>query len=234
MNHKRIYRLYTEEGLTLKRKRPRRHRSAAVRLVRPAASSPNERWTMDFMSDYLVHGGTLRALTILDTRTRECVGIVVRQSLRGSDVATALSAIGSVRELPKTITIDNGSEFTSRAMDHGAYRHGVQLDFIRPGKPTDNGFIESFNARFRQECLSQHWFVDLEEARSTVEAWRLDYNNHQSTRLCQSEAESSCQPPPHLQEPERPGTARDREEEEREPVRRSTRKGNRPAVDEYP
>lgn len=177
MNRKRIYRLYTEEGLRLKRKRPRRHHSAAVRLLRPAAPSPNQRWTMDFMSGYLADGSRMRALTVLDTRTRECVGIVVRQSLRGRDVATVLSAIGAIRGLPQTITVNHGSEFTSRAMDYWAYQHGVQLDFIRSGEPSDKGFIESFNAHFRQECLSQHWFVDLEEAQGTVEAWRLDYNN---------------------------------------------------------
>ncbi len=178
INHKRTYRLYTEEGLTLKRKRPKRHRSATTRVERPAASIPNERWCMDFMSDTLADGRRLRLFTVLDTCTRECLAIDVGSSFRGLDVARVLTRLGLDRGLPEKITCDNGSEFTSRVMDHWAYQNRVKLDFSRPGKPTDNAHIEAFNGRFRQECLSQHWFLDLIDARRTVNSWREDYNNH--------------------------------------------------------
>jgi len=133
---------------------------------------------MDFVADALADGRKLRVLTILDTCTRECLATEVAQSFRGEDVAAVLTRIGVTRGLPSVITCDNGTEFTSKALDHWAYRHGVKLDFIRPGKPTENAHIESFNARLRQECLSQHWFLGLADARRTIEAWRLDYNNH--------------------------------------------------------
>ena len=178
INPKRTYRLYTEGGLTLKRKRPKRHRSATTRVERPAASEPNERWCMDFMSDTLADGRRLRLLTVLDTCTRECLAIEVGSSFRGTDVGSVLTRLGLERGLPEKITCDNGSEFTSRALDHWAYQGGVKLDFSRPGKPTDNAHIEAFNGRFRQECLSQHWFLDLADARRVVESWRDDYNNH--------------------------------------------------------
>jgi putative transposase len=178
INHKKTYRLYTEEGLTLKRKRPKRHRSAVARVARPAASEPNERWCMDFVSDQLADGRRIRVLTILDTCTRECVALEVGSSLRGPDVAAVLTRTGLERGVPKSITCDHGTEFTSRAMDHWAYQNKVTLDFTRPGKPTDNAHIESFNGRFRQECLSQHWFLSLAEAKRTIAEWRDHYNNH--------------------------------------------------------
>lgn len=178
INHKRTYRLYAEEGLGLKRRRPRRHRSAVVRMSRPAAREPNERWSMDFVSDRLADGRGLRFLTVLDTCTRECLAIEVGGSLRGVDVARVLTRLGLERGLPEEITCDHGSEFTSRVMDPWAYQNRVKLDFTRPGKPTDNAYIESFNGRFRQECLSQHWFVDFDEVRRTTGQWKEDYNNH--------------------------------------------------------
>ncbi len=178
VNHKRVYRLYLEEGLALKRKVPRRHRSGTSRVARPSATAPDERWCMDFMSDTLANGFRLRVLTILDTCTRECVSIEIGRSFRGQDVAAVLTRLGMERGLPSVITCDHGSEFTSRALDHWAYQNRVKIDFTRPGKPTDNAHIEAFNARLRQECLSQHWFLGLADARKTVEAWREDYNNH--------------------------------------------------------
>lgn len=178
VNHKRIYRLYAEDGLVLKRRRPKRHRSATTRVERPAASVPNERWSMDFMSDTLADGRRLKVLTILDTCTRECLALEVDRTFRGRDVAVVLTLLGVKRGLPERITCDNGTEFTSKALDHWAYRAGVRLDFTRPGKPTDNAHIESFNARVRQECLSQHWFLDLADARRTLENWKEDYNNN--------------------------------------------------------
>jgi putative transposase len=178
LNHKRVYRIYTEEGLALKRKRPQRHRSAVARIARPAAEGPDERWCMDFVSDALADGRRLRVLTILDTCTRECLCLRAGQRLQGKDVAAVLTRIGLQRGLPETITCDNGSEFTGRSMDRWAYRNGVKLDFTRPGKPTDNAHIEAFNGRLRQECLSQHWFLSLADVQRTLDEWLEDYNNH--------------------------------------------------------
>ncbi len=183
VKQRRLYRLYTEEGLTLKRKRPKRHRSAAVRLARPMPAAPNEQWAMDFMHDTLAAKEAIRVLTVIDLYTRECVALFASKSFTGSDVARLLSEAGSKRgRLPDRIRVDNGTEFTSKALDHWAYWNQVQLDFSRPGKPGDNAFIESFNATVRRECLSQHWFVSLEDAQRTLEAFREDYNNTRPRR----------------------------------------------------
>jgi len=177
VNHKRVYRLYTEEGLALKRKRPKRRKSATVRQIRTEAGAPNERWAMDFVHDVLAGGRTIRILAAIDTFTRECVALVARRSFKGEDVAVILTEAGRARgALPALISVDNGTEFTSRALDHWAYWNKIQLDFSRPGKPTDNAHIESFNATLRRECLSQHWFIDFDDARLTLEKWRDDYN----------------------------------------------------------
>ena len=177
VNLKRVYRLYREEGLCLRSKRPRRRRSAVARIERPAGRMPNERWSMDFMSDALASGHRLRVLTVLDTCTRECVALEVAATFGGHQVADVLTRIGIERGLPPVITVDNGTEFTSRALDHWAYKNRLQLDYIRRGKPTDNGFIESFNAAVRRECLSQHYFSTVEEARRVLSTWREEYNN---------------------------------------------------------
>lgn len=177
VNHKRIYRLYTEEGLTIRNRRPKRHRSAAVRISRPQPSEPNALWAMDFMHDALAQGPTIRVLTAIDVCTRECVALRVARGFAGSDVARILSEAGQQRgRLPGRIKVDNGTEFTSRALDHWAYWNQVELDFSRPGKPSDNAFIESFNATLRRECLSQHYFLSLRDAQQTLDAWREDYN----------------------------------------------------------
>lgn len=178
VNHKRVYRLYGEEGLALKRRRPKRRKSAATRAVRPTTTAANERWAMDFVHDTLIGGGAIRILGTVDVHTRECVTLVARQAFRGEDVARALSDAGKERGLPGVIQVDNGTEFTSRALDHWAYWNHVTLDFSRPGKPTDNAVIESFNASLRRECLSQHWFIDLDDAQRVLDEWRADYNNH--------------------------------------------------------
>ncbi len=177
VNHKRVYRLYTEEGLTLKRKRPKRRKSAVPRQVRPEPQEANERWAMDFVHDTLAGGHSIRILAAIDAYTRECVALAARSAFRGADVAMVLTEAGRRRGgLPALISVDNGTEFTSKALDHWAYWNKIQLDFSRPGKPTDNAHIESFNATLRRECLSQHWFTDLEDARLTLERWRDDYN----------------------------------------------------------
>jgi putative transposase len=178
INHKRTYRLYTEEGLALKRRRPRRHRSAVGRSRRPAPTAPNQQWAMDFMHDALAGGESVRVLTVIDVHTRECVALRVARTFQGFDVARELSAAAQARgSHPARIFVDNGTEFTSKALDHWAYWNRVELDFSRPGKPGDNAYIESFNGNLRRECLSQHWFVDLGEAQRVLDAWREDYNN---------------------------------------------------------
>ena len=132
---------------------------------------------MDIMGDALADGRKLRVLTVLDTCTRECVALEVATNFGGQRVADVLTRVGVQRGLPSTITVDNGTEFTSKALDHWAYRNQLKLDYTRPGKPTDNGFIESFNARVRSECLSQHYFSSVEDARAVLDTWRDDYNH---------------------------------------------------------
>jgi putative transposase len=132
---------------------------------------------MDFMADALLDGGRIRILTAIDLHTRECVALEVDRSFTGADVTRVLEATRQARGLPKRIRVDNGTEFTSRAMDYWAYVRGVSLDFSRPGKPVDNAFIEAFNANLRRECLSQHWFHSIEDAQRTLDRWREEYNN---------------------------------------------------------
>ena len=132
---------------------------------------------MDFVADQLFNGRRLRALTIVDNFSRECLGIMVDHSLKGDDVVTMMDTIKqSTGRKPDRIKVDNGSEFISKALDKWAYENKVTLDFSRPGKPTDNAYIESFNGSFRDECLNTHWFLSLEDARGKIETWRQDYN----------------------------------------------------------
>lgn len=178
VNHKLVYRLYSEERLALKRKRPKRRKSAIPREVRPPVAQANERWAMDFVHDVLAGGRTIRILTVVDVYSRECVALVPQISFRAEDVCRILSEAGDRRgRLPRLISVDNGTEFTSKALDHWAYWNRVRLDFSRPGKPMDNGHIEAFNGSLRRECLSQHWFLDLEDAHRILSHWREDYNN---------------------------------------------------------
>lgn len=177
-NHKRVYRLYRAEGLSLRHYRPRRNKAARLRQPKHLAHAMNEIWSMDFVSDALFDGRRLRALTVVDGYTCESLAIEVGQSLKGEDVVRVLERITADRGWPGTIKVDNGSEFISKAMDRWAYEHGVELDFSRPGKPTDNAKIESFNGRFREECLNAHWFLSLEDAKSKIETWRRDYNEY--------------------------------------------------------
>jgi putative transposase len=178
VNHKRIYRLYKAEGLNLRTKRPRRRKAAANRMDRIALSAPNQSWSMDFVSDALFDGKKFRALTVVDNFTRECLAIEVAQSLTGEDVVRVLTRIGQDRgEYPSRTQADNGPEFVSLVLDKWAYESGVTLDFSRPGKPTDNPFVESFNGSFRDECLNTNWFMSLDDARRKIETWRQDYNH---------------------------------------------------------
>ena len=175
VNHKRTERLYREEGLSLRRrKRPRR--AAGVRVLLPQAQRPNQRWSMDFVQDRLESGRRMRLLTIVDDYSRECPAIEVDTSLPGLRVTQVLDRLAERCGLPELITVDNGPEFAGTALDAWAYRQGVKLHFIQPGKPVQNAYIESFNGRLRDECLNEHWFTTLDEARGLIEAWRQDYN----------------------------------------------------------
>ena len=178
INHKRTYRLYVEEGLGLRRRRPKRRRSAARRVEQPRPTAPNETWAMDFMHDSLADGRTLRVLTVVDTYTRECVVLEAAKSFSGTDVGRTLEkAARERRGLPQRIRVDNGTEFTSKALDAWAYWNLVELVFSRPGKPVDNAFAESFNATVRRECLSRHWFQGLGDAQGFLRRWKDEYNN---------------------------------------------------------
>jgi putative transposase len=181
VNHKRVYRLYREEGLGIRTKR-RRKRVSAPRVLPLPAHRPQERWSMDFLTDGLADGRRFRVLTIVDTVSRVSPAIEVGVSLTGERVVAVLERLKRTVGRPERIAIDNGPEFISKALDAWAYRNGVQLEFSRPGKPTDNAFVESFNGRFRDECLDQHWFASLEEVRQTVEAWRIEYNTERPHR----------------------------------------------------
>jgi putative transposase len=171
-----IYRLYCEEQLQLRSKRPRRRKMSVARRERPRARQPNEVWAMDFVADQLVNGKRFRALTIVDVFSREALAIPVGQRLGAENVVNTLNRLVAQRRAPKAIFADNGSEFTGRLLDLWAYHHKVQLDFSRPGKPTDNGFVESFNGSLRDECLNVNWFESLDEASAIIEAWRVEYN----------------------------------------------------------
>ena len=175
INHKRTERLYREEGLALRKKR-RRKGSAGVRVILPVPQRINERWSMDFVTDSIVTGRRFRSLTIVDDFSRECPAIEVDTSLGGRRVVAVLERLAETRGLPEVITIDNGPEFAGRVLDEWAYRKGVKLNFIRPGKPIENAYAESFNGRFRDECLNTNWFISLNHARSVIEEWRRDYN----------------------------------------------------------
>ena len=175
VNHKRVYRLYKLEGLSLRLKTPKK-RISRQRVDGPPATKPNECWSMDFVADRLASGHKFRALTIVDNFTRECPAIEVDSSLTRKRVAAVLEDLKQSRGVPQRIKVDNGPEFLSRALDGWAHGHGVKLEFSRPGKPTDNPYIESFNGRLRAECLNQHWFESLMQAREVIESWRKDYN----------------------------------------------------------
>ena len=175
VNRKRVYRLYRREGLAV-RKRPRKKLRAVRPVPLPAPSRPNQRWAMDFVHDYLADGRRLRTLNVLDAFTRECHAIEVDTSLAGGRVVRVLDELVAKHGKPDGITVDNGPEFISQALDRWAFANGVALHFIQPGKPVQNAHVESFNGRFRDECLSQAHFPTLARARVEIELWRVDYN----------------------------------------------------------
>ena len=173
-NHKRVHRVYREAGLQVRR-RQRKRLTRRERLPLAAATGPRERWSMDFMADTLADGRAFRTLNIVDDFTRECVAIEVDRSLPGARVVRVLERLAA-DGLPKVIVVDNGPEFAGRTLDAWAYAHHLELRFIRPGKPIENAYVESFNGKFRDECLNEHWFVSLADAQALIAAWRVDYN----------------------------------------------------------
>jgi len=175
VNHKRVERLYRAEGLALRRRR-RRKRVSHLRVVRQAPVAANQVWALDFVHDRLLDGRGFRALAVIDEWSRESLAIEVDLSLTGERVRRVLERLSNGRGLPAIIRTDNGPEFTGQVLDQWAFKRGVKLQFIEPGKPIQNAFIESFNSRLREECLNEHVFVSLDDARRKIERWRIDYN----------------------------------------------------------
>lgn len=171
-----IYRLYREEGLALRSKRPRRRKMTVHREARCRPKRANEAWSLDFIHDQLSHGQKFRALTVVDVFSREALAIEVGQRLRGEHVVQVLNRLVRRRGAPRYLFADNGAEFTGQLVDLWAYHNGTRIDFSRPGKPTDNAHIETFNGSLRDECLNIHWFESIAEAARVIEAWRTDYN----------------------------------------------------------
>ena len=177
-NKKRIHRTYKEEGLNLRSKRPRRSKVAAHRMERPKDVNLHQCWSMDFVADQLFNGRKFRVLTLVDNFSRQCLATRVGQSIKGIDVVRIMNDVKQYLNLtPERIQVDNGSEFISKDFDKWAYENNVTLDFSRPGKPTDNPFIESFNGSFRDECLNVNWFMSIEDSQEKIETWRQDYNH---------------------------------------------------------
>jgi putative transposase len=178
-NHKRIRRIYREEGLNLRNKRPRRNRSAAHRLDRIQLTGLFQCWSMDFVHDQLFNGRKIRTLTIVDNFSRFCYAIAVATSFKAKQVVDVLEDLRINHKVkPERIQVDNESPFASKELDTWAFNNNVTLDFSRKGKPTDNPYIESFNGKYRDECLNVNWFLSLKDAGEKIEQWRIDYNNY--------------------------------------------------------
>ena len=179
VNRKRVYRLYRELGLAVRR-RKRKRIGMVERRPLPKPSAANQSWSMDFVSDGLADGRRLRCLTIVDDCTRECLAIEVDTSITGTRVKAVMERLADTRGLPRSITVDHGPEFEGQVLDAWAYAANVQLAFIRPGKPNENAYIESFNGKFRDECLNEHWFISMAHARRVIEAWRIEVNTERT------------------------------------------------------
>lgn len=174
VNRKRTYRIYSNLGMQVRTKK--RKKLVRPRIPLEVPSGANQRWSLDFVHDQLADGRRLKVLNIVDDYSRVCVGQLIDMSISGERMARYLSQIGEERGLPKRIVMDNGPEMTSKAMFLWSQQVGVKLHFIQPGKPTQNAFVESFNARFRDGCLNQQWFRSLEDAKRIIDTWRVDYN----------------------------------------------------------
>ena len=177
VNKKRVRRLYRLEGLQVRMRVRRRKHMALHRGPAPAPTGLHQRWSMDFVHDQLFDGRPFRVLTVVDQWSRQSPMLEAGCSLTGRDVVAALERLGIATGFPASITVDHGTEFMSKAVEAWAFYRGVLLDFTRPGKPTDNGHIESFNGRLRDECLNVHQFLSLTDAKAKIEAWRQDYNH---------------------------------------------------------
>ncbi len=177
-NHKLVHRLYQEEKLAIRRRGRQKRGLGAVLAGSWCPVAANQRWSLDFTEDCLANGRRFRTANLKDDCTRECPAILVDFSLPGRRVVGLLEDAARERGYPDVLVVDNGPELRGRDLDRWAHEHGVRLFFIDPGKPMQNGSIESFNGRFREECLDQSWFTSLAEARRVIEAWRLDYNEH--------------------------------------------------------
>ncbi len=175
-NHKRVYRLYSEEGLSIRTRAPKRRRACRYRSGRSKADAMNDVWAMDFVSDRLFDDRPFRILTIVDCHTREALATSARTHFRSYQVVEKLDRIVRIRGKPHSIRVDNGPEFAGRMLDQWAYLNKVELDFSRPGTPGDNAYVEAFNGRLRQECLNASWFLSMADARHRIEEWRIDYN----------------------------------------------------------
>ena len=175
VNKKKVYRIYRTAGLSVY-KRKGRKKALGTRKERRIVSRPNERWALDFVWDQLADGRRLKLMTVVDEYTRESLRVVVARSIKGEDVARELNQVIAERGKPDEIQSDNGTEFTSNAVQSWAYSRSLAWKFIEPGKPVQNSYIESFNGKIRDECLNEHWFETLEEAKSLIEIWRKDYN----------------------------------------------------------
>ena len=185
VNHKRVERIYAEEGLQVPLRRKRRRRGIMRQVPLALPSRPGERWSMDLVADSFSDGRRFRSLTVVDDFSRECPAIEVDTSISGARIVRVLERLSESYRLPKVIVTDNGPEFTSRAMLAWADENNIRLHFIAPGKPTQNAFVESFNGKFRDECLNENWFRDLQDAREKIEAWRHDYNTQRPHRSLQ-------------------------------------------------
>jgi putative transposase len=207
-NHKLVHRLYQEEKLTIRR-RGRHKRGGGTMAGHWCPIAANQRWSLDFTEDCLANGRKFRTANLKDDCTRECPAILVDFSLPGQRVVIMLEDVARERGYPDMLVVDNGPELRGRDLDRWAHDHGVKLFFIDPGKPMQNGSIESFNGRFREECLDQSWFTSLPEARRIIEAWRLDYNEHRphtSLRMRTPTAFAAARP---FAKPRRPQPAPD-------------------------
>jgi len=175
VNHKRVHRLYKAAGLAVRRRR-KRDRVAVERRPLQVPSGPNHTWSMDFVFDALANGKPIKCLNVVDDCTKEAVVIEAARRINGQGVADMLDAACRFRGYPATIRTDQGPEFTGRSLDQWAQANGVKLLLIQPGKPTQNAYVESFNGKFRDECLNENWFVSLDHARAVISTWRTDYN----------------------------------------------------------
>jgi putative transposase len=184
VNHKRVYRLYSLANLAV-RKRKKAKRPASERVPLQIATTVNEVWSMDFVSDSLANGRRIKCLTVADDFSHECVDIAADYGISGQYVTRMLDRAAVFRGYPKAVRTDNGPEFTSRAFMAWAQGHGIRHILIEPGRPMQNGYIESFNGKFRDECLNEHWFETLAQARTTLAAWRQDYNEVRPHSSCQ-------------------------------------------------